>query len=183
MYPKRKHIRLRNFDYSTDGYYFITICTKYMKYYFGEIELNSEKLNAVLSPSAIGKITEAFLLEIPVHFPHTEIDEYVVMPNHIHCILILKRTINYLVTQRFDSSQIANLNQFSKPVPGSVSVIIQQFKSSVKRWCNKNNHEYFRWHSKFHDHIIRNEAEYKRIKQYIINNPAKWRRDKFLINK
>jgi hypothetical protein len=72
-----------------------------------------------------------------------------------------------------------NTNQFGKPIPGSVSVIINQYKSSVKRWCNKNGHEHFKWQSRFHDHIIRNQQSYVTISEYIINNPAKWGDDKF----
>ena len=71
------------------------------------------------------------------------------------------------------------INQFSKPIAGSVSVIIQQYKSSVMRWCNKNNHKYFKWQSRFYDHIIRNDESYQSISDYIIDNPAKWEEDKF----
>lgn len=72
-----------------------------------------------------------------------------------------------------------NINQFGKPVSGSVPVVINQYKSSVKRWCNKNGHQYFRWQSRFYDHIIRNEQSYSTISDYITNNPVKWQDDKF----
>ena len=79
--------------------------------------------------------------------------------------------------QRVDEGE--NINQFSKPIAGSVSVIIQQYKSSVTRWCNKNNHKCFKWQSRFYDHIIRNDESYQNISDYIINNPAKWKEDKY----
>ncbi len=69
--------------------------------------------------------------------------------------------------------------RFGKPIPGSVSVIISQYKSSVKRWCNKNGHDYFQWQSRFYDHIIRNEESRRNIVDYIIQNPGQWERDTF----
>lgn len=71
-----------------------------------------------------------------------------------------------------------NQNQFGKTIPGSISAIIGQYKSSVTRWCNKNGFN-FAWQSRFYDHIIRNEPEYERIEQYILNNVSNWRNDKF----
>jgi putative transposase len=67
---------------------------------------------------------------------------------------------------------------FAKPVSGSVSTIVNQYKSSVKRWCNKNNHEYFQWQPRFYDHIIRNEQSFETISEYILGNPVKWQEDK-----
>lgn len=69
--------------------------------------------------------------------------------------------------------------QFSKLISGSVSAIINQYKASVKRWCNKNGEEYFQWQSRFYDHIIRSEEDYYKISNYILNNPAKWQEDKY----
>lgn len=185
MNKERKHIRLRNYDYSSDGLYFITICTKDRENFFGEIQNEQMILNEP------GKIAEEYLNEIPNHFSQVEMDEFIVMPNHVHCILILDKP--HVGTQHVVSpsdndapvgtSHVMSLqpqpqyNQFSKPIPGSVSVIIQQFKSSVKRWCNKNGHEYFQWQSRFHDHIIRDAESYERIKNYIINNPTNWNAD------
>lgn len=68
-------------------------------------------------------------------------------------------------------------NQFSKPIPGSISVIIQQYKSSVTRIITKNNISHFRWESRFYEHIIRNEKSYQQIADYIINNPKYWQDD------
>ena len=70
-------------------------------------------------------------------------------------------------------------NAFSKPIAGSISVIIQQYKSSVKRWCNKNGVENFHWQSRYHDHIIRNERSFRAISNYIATNPEKWQDDTF----
>ena len=72
-------------------------------------------------------------------------------------------------------------NQFSKPIPGSLSVIIQQYKSSVKRWYNKNKHNNFIWQSRFYERIIRNAKAYQTISDYIIRNPLKWKEDRFFL--
>ena len=205
MRKERKHIRLRNFDYSSEGAYFITICTKNREHFFGQIE------NDKIIFNEIGKIANKCLNDIPHHFLNVEMDEFIVMPNHVHCILVLRTTIavraQHVVPQQNDnkisvgtqhvvplqndnnisvrpqqvvSQQVLppQFNQFSKPIPGSVSVIIQQYKSSVKRWCNKNNYEYFQWQTRFHDHVIRNAKEYEKIKLYIISNPMNWQNDK-----
>jgi REP element-mobilizing transposase RayT len=172
MNKDRKHIRLSNHDYSSDGEYFITICTANKECFFGKIENDEMTLNE------IGEIANKYLQEIPNHFPHAQLDEFIVMPNHIHCILSLE---NKIVGTSHVMSQMGmhahNRNEFSKPVKGSVSVIIQQFKASVKKWCNANNHEYFEWQSRFHEHIIRDGNSYEKIKNYIINNPKNWDND------
>ena len=71
-----------------------------------------------------------------------------------------------------------NKNIFGPLNPKSLSLIINQFKGSVKRWCNKNGYEYFQWQFRFHDHIIRNEKSLNKIRHYIHNNPMKWERDR-----
>jgi len=202
MHPVRKHIRLRNYDYSSEGYYFITICTDERKCFFGYIE------NGIMILNDIGKNVNEYLLEIPNHFKHALLDEFTIMPNHIHLILGLNynipsvrtrhgvsqqdgisqqdieskeddvRTRHGVSQQDGISQQEQSTNKFGKLNKNSVSVIINQFKSSVKRWCNKNGHENFKWQPRFHDHIIRNEGEHKRIKQYIIDNPSNWKEDK-----
>ncbi len=212
--PQRKSIRLKGYDYSTAGLYFITLCVHDRECCFGTIENGEMILNA------IGKIANIYLNEIPKHYPHVEMGEFIVMPNHVHCILKLNDNDNVgtrhgvsdnnndagnndvrprhgvALPNNMDNPvgtchgmspqqpppqqpSLPSVNQFGKPVSGSVSVIINQYKSSVKRWCNKNGHEYFKWQSRFHDHIIRNHQSYVNISEYIINNPAKWGDDKF----
>ncbi|MFH1321207.1 MAG: hypothetical protein ABII90_11225 [Bacteroidota bacterium] len=185
----RRSIRLKGYDYSQAGLYFITICCQDRECRFGEIENDEKILNDA------GKIANECWIEIPKHFPNSVLHEHIVMPNHVHGIIELTNDANVgtrhgvslhntdtPVGTSHGMSQLQqqpNTNQFGKPISGSVSVIINQYKSSVKRWCNKNGHEYFRWQSRFHDHIIRNEQSYQTISDYIINNPAKWKDDKF----
>jgi hypothetical protein len=71
------------------------------------------------------------------------------------------------------------INQFAHPIAGSVSVIVQQYKSSVTRWCKKNGHNHFKWQSRFFDHVIRSWKAYRKIAEYIRNNPKQWKGDIF----
>ncbi|MBI5215425.1 MAG: transposase [Ignavibacteriae bacterium] len=190
----RRSIRLKGYDYSQAGAYFITICTKERECLMGEI------MDGEMIFNDMGRIADEYLQNIPNHFSHVEIGEYVVMPNHVHCILVLGDKLDggtghvgtrHGVSLPTDTSQShgvlqpqqqTKINQYGKPVAGSVSVIVNQYKSSVKRWCNNHGHENFQWQSRFYEHIIRNEQSYQTISNYIINNPANWNDDK-LFNK
>ncbi len=179
MLPERKHIRLRDYDYSLEGAYFITVCTKEKKHFFcRDMPVNVPVWNPNIMLSPVGEIVTQCLSDIPNHFSHAILDEFVVMPNHIHCILVLG-DLKRDVQQTIYGAPVQQVNTFGKPVPGSVSVIINQLKSSVTRWCNKNGYRYFGWQPRFHDHIIRNGQSYGTIKNYIICNPDSWNKDMF----
>jgi len=134
--------------------------------------------------SEIGKIAKKYWLEIPKHFKNTRLDEFIIMPNHIHGIIAIEykinkiKLINNVETRHGVSLQKNenNFNQFSKMVKNSISSIINQFKSSVKRYANKNQIP-FHWQPRFYDHIIRNEKSLDEIRQYIKTNPLKWEDD------
>ncbi len=174
-----KQYRLPGYDYSENGYYFITICTKDRENYFSEITNNTMNL------SQIGKIVNKFWTQIPNHFPVIKINKYCVMPNHIHGILNINdlfssvgthhdaflQNNNNLIKNKIDFSQLANKST------QTISLAIKLFKSSVKQYCNKNNLNFF-WQSRFHDRIIRNEREYFAIKRYIQDNPKNWEKDR-----
>lgn len=168
---KRRSVRLKGYDYSRAGLYFITICVQNRECLFGKIENEKMLLND------LGIIVNEYWLNIPEHYPRMVLHEHIIMPNHMHGIIQLTDAV--VGTRHGVFLQSTNTNQFGKPVSGSVSMIINQYKSSVKRWCNKNGHEYLQWQSRFHDHIIRNQQSYETISNYIINNPAKWQEDKF----
>jgi len=186
---KRHSIRLKGYDYTKEGLYFITICIKNRECLLGIIENGEMELNE------IGIIANQFWIEIPNHYPQVKLHEHIVMPNHLHGIIeivgndvgichgkSLRDTTNNTVGTCHGMSQPQtqpHQRQFAKPISGSVSTIINQYKSAIKRWCNKNNFECFQWQSRFHDHIIRNEQSYQTIANYIMNNPAKWQEDKF----
>ena len=158
---KRKQIRLKAWDYSSSGWYFVTICTKDRFNYLGKV------IAAEVILSKAGKISERFWREIPNHFQNCELAEFVIMPNHLHGILIINEVDKAYKT-----------NKFAKPNSKSLSMIINQYKGSVKRECNKQGLK-FEWQSRFYEHIIRNEKSYDKIKRYVYDNLLKWDLDEY----
>jgi putative transposase len=190
MTQKRKHPRLREWDYASPGAYFITICCHKRESCFGKI------INHKMTFSEIGIMASQYWLGIPVHFPMVKLDDFVIMPNHIHGIIILDNSlarprhgvalrnnpvVNVGSCHGMTAAIKSNLNpdrrEFSKPVKNSVSVIINQYKSSLKRWCNKNGFNLFQWQPGFYDTILQNEKAIEMIREYICNNPLNWIED------
>ena len=191
-----KQYRLSGYNYSQNGYYFITICTKDRGNYFGEIN------NNILNLSTIGKIIERFWKKLPQRFTRIKLDEYCIMPNHFHGILIICRNApdecrnaprNGRVPLNNNPNNIStNMNApvlrpwrvptndtTIKPLDkNSISSIINHFKGSIKRSCTTNKIK-FDWQPKFHDRIIRNEREYFAIKRYIQDNIKNHQQDKY----
>ncbi len=181
----RKYNRLQNYDYSQNGYYFVTICTKDKIEYFGKIENEKMILNE------IGKIANQCWLEISKHFPDVKLDEHMIMPNHLHGIVVIENNPvgnNNYCSNHIDyySNNTRNENfrslQFRQKWHGakshSLSSIIRGFKIGVTKWCRNNNYEFFQWQKSFYDHIIRNEKSLSNIREYIRNNPLKWELDR-----
>jgi len=166
--------RLQHYDYRTNGAYFITICTHQQVRFFGEC------LDGEMKLSTMGAIVQGFWYEIPKHFAFVSLGEFVVMPNHVHGILILNNTVE---TLHCNVSTDTPKNEFFSaisPDAGSVSTIVRSYKSI----CSKHIHlafpaQNFRWQARFYDHIIRDEPAYEKISNYILHNPASWEDDKF----
>ena len=175
-------VRLQNWDYGSNAMYFVTICTANRKYYFGKIVETQNLVSPYqMEFSELGKIANHCWKEIPIHFPFAKLGEFVVMPNHVHGIIIIDKPINDIVdanveTQNFASPR-GNHNKFG-PQSKNLASIIRGFKSSVTVYARSNNID-FDWQSRFYDHIIRNNESYLKISNYIINNPSKWANDKF----
>ncbi len=163
--------RIKGFDYSTPSWYYVTVNTKNHVNWFGVVKNSKMILND------IGKIVDEEWLRTKEIRKNVDLDYYVIMPNHFHGIIILDETGN-VETRRGVSLQYQNENQFSKPIKNSLSIIVNQFKGSVKRWCNKNGYSNFKWQPLFYDHIIRNEEELYKIRKYIADNPLKWEIEK-----
>ena len=165
--------RLPNYDYSSNGYYFVTICIHKKFCYFGQIVKSQMQL------SQVGKIAQKHWQEIPQHFDGVYIDEYVIMPNHVHGIVIINnpcRDVACYVSTNDNDGASPTMSQLS-PKSGSLSAIIRSYKSSVTRWCRQNCDDDFCWQPRFYEHIIRDETALNNIRRYIINNPAKWSED------
>ena len=136
-----------------------------------------------------GQIANQKWQEIPVHYPQVSLDEFIIMPNHIHGILIINEkpveTQNLVSqqhnveTQNIVSLQGKNKNQFQHIIPGSVGSIIRGFKIGVTKWFRQNSDIINVRQSNFYEHIIRNDNELNRIREYIINNPLNWKNDDY----
>lgn len=179
-YPSRKHPRLKNYDYSSNGYYFVTVCSENMSYVFSSINRNAgcelasndrEYTDTVVSLSDVGLIAEQQLLDLESRFGFVKIDKYVIMPNHIHAIIILDG-------QTAGASRSAG----ASPRPTLMDIICA-YKSLTTRICNKSQNRLGRklFQTSFYEEIIRNEKAYQRIWEYIAENPRKWQNDEYYI--
>ena len=155
VFPVRKNLRLSHYDYSQNGYYFVTICCPNMS--FGNIKDAQMQLNCK------GEIARDLWLEIPVRYPAVVIDQFVIMPDHIHGIVIIKKPVG--------------ANTVRPKIVGptidfpSLSRIIQMYKGAVAKTIHQKIDPGFKWQRSFHDRIIRNEKELDRLREYVRNNP------------
>ena len=178
----RQSIRLKNYNYAANGYYFFTICTHEKQCFFGNI------INGKMQLSQIGKIAQQYWSEIPQHSKYTYLDEYVIMPNHVHGIIIInnpnspRRDVPWNVPTVDGEWDLSQTMSKLSPKSESLSVIIRSYKSSVTRWSRRNGDDIFLWQSRFYENIIRDEKSLNNIRRYIIDNPAKWIKDRNYVN-
>lgn len=157
--PKRKPNRLKNFDYSSAGAYFVTICTEDRKCLLGKIVGEDIILpNYRVQLSRYGKTVDNAIKNISAHYENVTVDKYVIMPNHVHLILMFE-----------NSGRI-----ISSP---TVSTVVGQ----MKRYASKEAGISL-WQRSFHDHVIRNEEDYLKIWEYIEYNACKWKEDCFYVS-
>ena len=162
-FPKRKPNRLPDFDYSTPGAYFITICTQDRKPILSQI-VGGDALDAPrVQLTAAGQIAHHYILS-GNQVPGVTVDKFVIMPNHIHLILLV------------DDTAAAGASK----APPPTNAVIPHFVSTLKRFCHRDVGARI-FQRSYHDHVIRNEADYLKIRQYIDSNPAKWQEDCFYI--
>ena len=169
----RRSIRLAGYDYTRAGAYYITIVTWQREEIFGEV------VNGEMQLSSMGRIAEENWRLIPKHFSHAELEAFVVMPNHIHGIIILDDDIRTGTTPAPIRTGTINraptpTEQFQKPVAGSIPTIMRTYKASVSRRIQKEHHETNIWQRNYYEHIIRDQADYERIGGYILSNPVNW---------
>lgn len=165
--------RLGHWNYSWPAMYYVTICTRNKECDLGEIKDKNVYL------SEIGRIVFNFWLEIPEHFNNVKLDDWIIMPNHLHGIIQILSEKDFGNDNCRDArSRVSTANRFAPLHPKSLPTIIHAFKSSVKRYCNKNNLADFAWQPRYYEHIIKNDEDYARIKEYIANNPINWEFDR-----
>jgi putative transposase len=174
---KKRHNSLRypGRDYSFPGKYFITTNTTGKKEWFGTI------INGEMQLSDIGSIAYKLWCEIPEHFPYITLDEFIIMPNHIHGIIIINKSVRQSMVGALHATHLPPRNNvllknetmsFISPKSRSLSVIIRSYKSAVTRHARLVNSN-FSWQSGFYDIIICTSGQLSRIRKYIKNNPRK----------
>lgn len=168
--PERHHrrsIRLKDYDYSQVGMYFITICPHNRECLFGEIKNGQMVLNEY------GKIVKNEWMKSTEIRNKIKLDEFVIMPNHIHGIIIITDD------GRGTLQRAPTVEQFGKPVSNSIPTIIRLFKSATTKQINQIRHTPTIpvWQRNYYEHIIRDEDNLNQIREYIINNPVKWELD------
>ena len=161
--PKRKRLRLEQYDYSSPGAYFVTFCTKDRQCILSDITVGADALggpNVILT--ATGRIVEKYILSTD-NIPEIHVDKYVIMPNHVHLLLSV--------------SAASGPPRASAPTTASVPGAISALKRLVNRELGENICQ-----PSYHDHVIRSDNDYREIWNYIDTNPARWRVDCFYID-
>ena len=164
--PIKKSVRLKNYDYSTPGTYFVTICTHNRKNILGNIVSGSNFTQPEILLSKIGVIADREILNVESHYQNVKIEKYTIMPNHIHLLVRITERINPFPTM--NKNDIPN--------------VIGKYKAAVTRNVGKAfmpSEKQKIWQSSYHDHIVRGEEDYLEIWRYIDENPAKWQDDCF----
>lgn len=190
----RRSIRLKGYDYSQAGMYFITTCTQHREHFFGHIENEEMILNDA------GKMVDKWWQKIPEKFKDIELDVYQIMPNHFHAIVINTGSFRNLDNIHNDSDSPVRAHPRVRPDPivGDSAPILGEHKGSplhmIMQWFKTmTTNEYIRgvrtlnwqpfdkkmWQRDYYEHIIRNQQAYENIANYILNNPRNWREDRF----
>ena len=161
---QRRSLRLEDYGYDQPGGYFVTICTFGRGNLFGEIHEGTMRLNRY------GEIARECFEAIAKHFDNTAVDEFVVMPNHVHGIVVIMN-----VGARH-AVPVQSLGRFGKPMATSLPTIVRSFKSATTKRINdlRQTPGLPVWQRNYYEHVIRNEQSLDRIREYISNNPARW---------
>ncbi len=159
--PKRKHPRLKEYDYSQPGSYFVTICTKDRKHLLGQIPIGrNDLIRSTICLSDIGKAAFDVIQNTSASYSNVTIEKFAIMPNHIHL----------LITIAPSSTDTDDRNSQNT----SLHTIVRSFKTLVSKKVG-----YSLWQDSYYDHIIRNDADFQKVWDYIDINPEKWQEDKY----
>ncbi len=196
---QRRSIRLPGYDYDQPGVYFLTVCTE------GHVCLFGRVVGEAMEWNDAGRAVERCWREIPAHFPHVTLDEFIVMPNHVHGILIIADSNDDPIVGANNHSPVQigpqphvvahgptiRANDYS-PLPApdhpspwprgtskTIGSVIRGFKIGVAKWMRENTHSRDIWQRNYFEHIIRNDVALNRIRQYITDNPVRWAYDRY----
>ena len=165
--PQRKHPRLKHYDYSTAGAYYITICTQNRRYLLSRI-IGGGMEPAEIQYTPYGKIAEEQLFLSEKRYPSLKIDQYVIMPNHIHLIIIIT-----------DDEELRAIRESPLRGRSVISKVIGYVKMNASKEIHGKYDDAVIWQRGFHDHIIRDRRDYEKIAKYIYENPIRWQYDCF----
>ena len=182
----RQSTRLRGYDYSRNGAYFVTLCTYQRECVLGEIVRGEMRLNE------IGQAVLETWQQLPRYFPNIRLDEFVVMPNHVHGIVIIDRSIDnhhvgaqFIAPKNENAPNRENMSDWDSVTTRGVmnhaptlGNVIRAFKAMAARKIHLSGFSNRMWQRNYHDHIIRNEKSLNEIRRYIIYNPARWDLDR-----
>ena len=170
----RRSIRLKGYDYSQAGLYFITICCQNRAHLFGEV------VNKKMILNDAGKIANQCWLDIPKHFPNVILHNHIIMPNHVHGIIEIAVGSVGVGAKNFSPlpQPTASSNR-PRGTSRTIGSMVRGFKIGVTKWMRQNTDVYNVWQRNYWESIIWDEPTYIRISDYIRDNPAKWKEDKF----
>lgn len=170
--PVRKSPRLQGYNYAQTGAYFVTICTHERVHWFGAVA------DGAMVLSRAGEIAWERWFALPDHHPNIELDAFIVMPNHVHGIVVLAPdhtdNADVVPTAVWGAGNLDNAG-----VVPMLGTVIGSYKSGVTRRIREvyQEPELRLWQGRYHDHIIRSEVDLNRIREYVANNPARWDTD------
>jgi len=164
----RRSIRLKEYDYSSAGGYFVTICTQGKEHIFGKV------MNGEMELNEYGKIVKQEWYKTGEIRKNIDLDEFIVMPNHVHGII-------NIVGAHCNVPLHGRIEKFGRSTSNSIPTIIKLFKSTVTKQINqkRNTPKHPVWQRNYYEHVIRNENDLRHIREYIVNNPAKWEEDEY----
>jgi putative transposase len=169
MAGQRRSIRLQGYDYSQAGAYFITVCTQNREPLFGDI------VNGAMHLNDAGKMVQQCWDDVPLHFPQVTLDAFVVMPNHIHGIVVI---VGDAVVGVKNFSPLPVSPQHPHGTSKTIGSIVRGLKIRVTKWMRRNTPVHDVWQRNYWEHIVRNESELNRIREYISGNPQYWELDR-----
>ena len=165
----RRSIRLKGYDYTQVGAYFITVCS------YGRLNLFGQASSEGVHLNEFGSLVEAEWLKTGAVRSNVDLDEYVIMPNHFHGILIISGTVGEGTARHAPTAP-----RFGESIPSSLGAIIGSFKSAATRAINRVRRTPGQpiWQRNYYEHIIRDDTSLNRIREYILTNPTRWGLDR-----
>lgn len=174
---RRRTIRLRGYDYSQPGAYFVTVCTAGRQSILGRIIEGRRAL------SAVGEIVQAGWDSLPRHFADVTVDAFVIMPNHFHGILMIlsQDEVGAKHPERRNASPLQLSGKARGTAAGSLAAIVQNLKSVTTRRINavRRTPRAIVWQRGYYEHVIRNDDELAQTREYIVDNPLRWEEDEY----